>query len=115
MTIHLNNLQFFSFHGIHPEEKILGNEFEVNIEITINQPGKIDSIHQTVNYVTVYELVKKQMTIPTQLLETLAQEITEQIHLLDNRIQSISFSIKKLHPPIVNFEGSVGVSFKKEY
>jgi len=114
-TIHLKNLKFFSFHGIHDEEKILGNDFVVDVDIKINPPDNIDSLHQTINYADVYELVKKRMSIPTPLLETLAKEMADQIHHLDNRVHSIQISVFKMHPPIANMEGSVGVTWFKEY
>ena len=115
ITLHLHNLHFTAHHGLYDEEKLLGNEYEVNVEIHIGKSGKIDSIHQTVNYVTVYHVIKKRMMLPTQLLETLVQEIAEEVHQLDDRIRGLNMSIKKLYPPIPNFEGSVGVSFKAEY
>ncbi len=113
MTIHLHNLKFFSYHGIHEEEKILGTEFEVDIEVDINQTERIDSIHQTLNYVEVYEMVKKRMAIATPLLETIAEDLLKEIHQSSTLIKSIAIAIKKINPPIENFVGSVGVSLKK--
>jgi dihydroneopterin aldolase len=55
------------------------------------------------------------MAIPTALLETLAQELTHKIHDFDNRIKSVSVSVKKKNPPISNMEGSVGVHYKKVF
>ena len=48
----------------------------------------------------------------TPLLETLAQELSQSIHLLDKKITSVSITIKKLSPPIENFVGVVGVTYK---
>ena len=53
MIIHLHNLKFFSHHGIHEEEKILGTAFEVNVEVEIKHNDRIDTIHQTIDYVQV--------------------------------------------------------------
>ena len=114
-TIHLKNLKFFSFHGIHDEEKILGNDFVVDVDIKINPPDNIDSLHQTINYADVYELVKKRMAIPTPLIEKVAKEMADEIHHMDNRVHSIQISVFKLHPPIAGIEGSVGVTWFKEY
>ena len=114
-TIHLKNLKFFSFHGIHDEEKILGNDFIVEVDIKINPSDGIDSIHQTIDYAAVYDLIKKRMGIPTPLLETLVKDMAEQIHYMDKRIHSIQISVHKMRPPISNMEGSVGVTWFKEY
>ena len=114
-TIQLNNLKFFSFHGIHEEEKILGNYFLVSVSVSFQCDEKISTIEQTINYESVYNLIKKRMGIPTALLETLAQDLAITIHANDNRINSIFIYIEKKNPPIPNMEGSVGVSFKKDF
>ena len=114
-TIHLNNLVFFSHHGLHGEEAVIGTDFEVDVTVKFDEKGKIDSIHQTINYATIYEIIKKHMSDSVSLLETLAQNIVADIHLLDNRIRLINIRINKLHPPIKNFIGNVGVSYTNEY
>ncbi len=114
-TIHLNNLNFFAYHGLYKEEKVLGAEFEVNAAIVIAAEEKITELKQTVNYVSVYNMIKKRMAIATPLLETLAQELIEEIYQSDKRIESISISIKKIHPPLTNFTGNVSVSLIKHF
>ncbi len=114
-TINLHNLNFFSFHGMHEEEKILGNEYEVNVEVTFEEKGAITKIDDTINYVKVFELVKQRMNIPTALLETVAQDIVNQVYSADNRVRSVTVSVEKKNPPIANIQGSVSVSYTKEF
>lgn len=115
VTIQLKNLLFFSHHGIHEEEKILGNEFEVNVELSFEETDRIDSLEQTINYASVYQVIKQQMGIPSELLETLAQDMAHRVHAFDNRILFITVSIEKKNPPIPGMEGSVGVKYYKEF
>jgi dihydroneopterin aldolase len=63
----------------------------------------------------VYDTIKVRMQQPTALLETVAQEITGHIRNIDDRIRSVNITIKKLSPPIENFQGSVGVSIKTDF
>jgi dihydroneopterin aldolase len=114
-TIHLNKLAFFAHHGMHDEEAVTGTAFEVDVSVQFDAQGKITSIHQTINYAAVYDLIKKHMVKPEALMETLAQNIAEDIYSLDNRIRAINISIKKLQPPIRNFIGNVAVSYSKVY
>lgn len=114
-TINLNKLAFFSHHGLHDEETVTGTGFEIDLSVQFDTHDKITSIQQTINYVAVYDVIKKHMIHPVALLETLAQNITEDIYSLDNRIRSINININKLHPPIRNFVGSVGVSYSKAF
>jgi dihydroneopterin aldolase len=112
LSIHLHNLTIFAHHGIYEEEKVLGNEFELNLTIQY-QPARIPVKHlsETIDYVTVYELVKKRMAVPTALLETVITEIAKQILDQFPVAQEISIAIRKKYPPISRIDGSVGVSF----
>lgn len=114
-TIQLHQLQFFSFHGLYEEERILGAPYEVNIEVSFPGEAAVTTLEQTVDYVTIYEITRQQMSQPTPLLETVTQNITEAIHQYNTQITGITINIKKLHPPIENFQGSVGVSYTKKF
>ena len=112
LSIHLHNILLFAHHGIYEEEKILGNEFELNITIK-HAPRQLPVKHlaDTVDYSLVYELVKKRMAIPTPLLETVVTEIAQQILATFSLAEEITIAIRKTHPPISQMQGSVGVSF----
>ncbi len=113
LTIHLHNIIFFAHHGIFEEEKILGNEFVLNISINC-LPKKIPIMHmtETIDYVSVYELVKKRMAIATPLLETVITDIAIRIMAQFMQAEEVLISMKKNYPPIQGIEGSVGVSFE---
>lgn len=115
LTIHLHNLKFFAYHGLYEEEKKTGNNFEMDVDVVADIPGAITKLEQTVDYAVVYQIIESRMKQPTALLETLVQDLADKIHEHDSRIKSVSISIKKLSVPIKNFNGIVGVSFKKEY
>jgi dihydroneopterin aldolase len=114
-TIQLHNLQFFSFHGLYQEERLLGGRYELNADISFDTGEKIALLEQTIDYVKIYHIIKQQMNIPTALLETVAQDLALKMHECDNRITSVTISLKKINPPITNFQGSVAVSYKKDF
>ncbi len=115
LQIHLKNVQFFAYHGIFSEERKLGNFFELNIDIWV-QPITLPVLHmkESIDYVAVYELVKKRMQIATPLLETVVTEIAQSILAQFSLANKVSISIDKVRPPIVQFDGKVGVSFTLE-
>ena len=116
ITIHLHNLKFYSFHGVHEEERILGNEYEVNADVQFHeQHAEINSLSQTINYADVFEIIKIRMHIPTPLLETVVMDIGNSIYEKYNYVRLINISLKKIHPPIKGIEGSVGISWHKEF
>jgi 7,8-dihydroneopterin aldolase/epimerase/oxygenase len=113
MYIHLHKLRFHSFHGLYEEEKILGNDYEVDVSVGfMPQEVPIHHLDQTLDYTALFSLVKQRMAMPTPLLETLVTEIAMEIQSQYSEVTKISVSIKKLYPPVNNFEGSVGVSFE---
>ena len=113
-TISLNNLQFHSFHGVYEEEKLLGNLYEVNIELTVDGKELVTELDQTVNYESVYEITAQRMMVPTPLLETVAQDLAGLIYAADKRTMSVKVNIQKKHPPVATIQGVVGVTYKKE-
>jgi dihydroneopterin aldolase len=113
LSIHLHNLILFAHHGIYEEEKILGNEFELNITIKhVPQHLPVKHLSDTVDYVSVYDLVKKRMAVPTALLETVVTEIATQILAQFSLAEEVFISIRKIYPPVTQMRGSVGVSFE---
>jgi dihydroneopterin aldolase len=116
VSIHLDKLCFNSFHGVHEEERILGNEYIVDCIIDFYEKEEVIlHIDDTINYVTVYEIIKKRMAIPTQLLETVVMQIGSEIYESFPQVKSINISLTKLHPPIEAIQGSVGVRWHKEF
>ncbi len=115
LSIQLNNLTFFAFHGLYEEEKLIGGEFEVNISIDyMPQTPVITSITETIDYSAVYTLVKEYMSIPTPLLETLAMNIAHGVLQKFSLAERIEIFIKKVQPPFPNFEGNVQVMYRTE-
>ncbi len=115
LTIHLHHLLFHSLHGMFKEENVLGNNFEVNADISFEPDGTIKHLSQSVDYVTIYTVIKQIMDKPTALLETVVQNLADGIYASDNKVKAVTVSIKKLNPPISNFEGTVGVSYSKVF
>jgi dihydroneopterin aldolase len=115
LTIHLHKLAFFAYHGLYEEEQQNGNHFEVDVDIEADIPDNVQHLQDTIDYVKMYVIVEQRMQQSTKLLETLAQNLATLIHEADPRVTSVSVNIRKLSPPIKNFKGYVGISFKKEF
>lgn len=116
MEVALKDLPFFGYHGLYDEEKKTGNEFRVNLSVFYTPlSGTITHISDTINYAALYALLKKEMQQPRQLLETLAMEISEAIHLSYPLIKRIEISISKMQVPVIGFRGYAAVSYQKEY
>ena len=112
LSIHLTHLKFQAHHGLYAEEKIVGNEFEINVTVKYHpQEIPVMEIKKTIDYASIYNLLKERMQQPVQLLETFASETALEILRQFKLAEEVSISIKKFHPPILNFTGTVAVSF----
>ncbi len=113
MQIQLQKVKFFGYHGLHAGEEITGTEFEVSLTtcyVPIQIP--IKRIEETLDYTALLDIVRDKMKKPVHLIETLATEIAGEIIAKFSIATEVNISISKLHPPIKNFQGSVGVTFK---
>lgn len=99
VQVNLEDLRFYSYHGFYPEEQILGNEYSVNIKTSFDSPNlKDDQLDRTVNYELLYSIATTAMKNPRKLLETVADEILENIKLKFQHLTSIEVSICKINP-----------------
>lgn len=113
LTIHLSNLHFYAHHGLYEEEKLLGAEYEVNVKLSY-APAivPVKKLPDTIDYSAVYQLIKTFMQQPYALLETIATTLAAQILDKFLQAQTVWIEIKKVHPPILSFQGSVAVSYE---
>lgn len=113
-TIKINRLRFRAFHGVMEQERIVGNTFEVTVNLHCNVDDAIetDSINATISYADIIDIVKTQMEIPSQLLEHVAGRIKKAILGQYPNIIGGSITIAKLTPPIPVEVDSVAVTIK---
>jgi dihydroneopterin aldolase len=114
-TIHLHQLEFFAFHGLYEEERVVGNKFVVSVDVDFESNHIITSISDTIDYTLIYEIIKKRMVIPTGLIEIVAEDIISGIHEKFGQVKQIKISIQKSNPPIISFKGNVGLSLQKNF
>ena len=113
LTIQLLNLPFYAHHGMYEEEKKLGGEYEVTVLIRYTEiKMPVLHINETIDYVSVYNLIKKHMQQPRALLETIVTTLAAELFLLFAEAEEASIQIIKKHPPVPCFEGSVGVKWE---
>lgn len=110
LTVELNDLRFFAYHGLYAEEKSLGGEFVVDVFIT-GKPASfpIKDIAETIDYTFVYQLVQDAMRHPEPLIETVAGKIIQSIFNKFSHAETVTVTVKKVNPPIIAFEGNVAV------
>ena len=115
-TIEIQNLRLHGFHGIYEGEPKVGNEYQINLEVSFQErEHDFDSIGGTVNYEELFRIVKQQMELNTPLLEKLCEEIIGKIKEQYSFVTQVRLSIYKLQAAIPNLEGRVGVTLYKSF
>ena len=102
-SIQLHNLEFYAYHGLLPQERVVGGHYRVDVELSLTPPLRAlteDVIDDTVNYAEVYALIRQQMELPVNLLEHLAHRITKGLYAQFPQIQAVRLSVTKVTPPI---------------
>ena len=117
ITIELNDLEFYAYHGVYEEEKEKGNTFIVNLAVTGNFDKAVqeDDLGGTIDYEKLFALVQHEMERPSNLLEHVVGRIRTTIRQEFPEIKSINISLEKLNPPIGGNLRSTRISLVEEY
>ena len=109
-------MEFHAYHGCLEHEKQLGNTFLVTVamELDTTEAAKTDKLSNTLNYQLIYDIIKEQMNIRANLLEHLAQRITDTLLHRFPEILSIQLKLSKLNPPLGGKVNSVSVETTKK-
>ena len=116
MKIHLNEMVFYGYHGVHPEERKLGQRFVVNLIIVTKRDldPKIHHLRDTVDYTKIYSEIRHTMEKKQfHLLEDCANEILETVMNNFPKIMEANVRIKKPSVPINGSLGSVEVEMNR--
>lgn len=102
ITIFLEKISFFGFHGVYEKEQKEGNWFEITIELDVLVPNSVfeDKLSQTVDYVSVYKIAEYVMSKPQKLLETLSFSIAQKIKNEYSQVLKTTVIVSKLNPPL---------------
>lgn len=115
LTISLEGMRFRGFIGVYPEEKLLGNDLLVDVFLSFEEGENITDLRYSIDYEKVYVLVKKEISIPRDLLEELAQSLLPELKKQFPFVEKIKISVKKLHPPLMGETAHSGVTLYKEF
>lgn len=98
----LERMEFRAYHGCYELERKVGNRFTVDLEITaeLGSAAADDDVRQTVNYLTVYQLVREQMRTTRHTIERAATDILDALYAAFPQIRRIRCTVSKLAPPL---------------
>ena len=109
--IEIEGMKFYAFHGHFEAERIVGNEFVVDIKLKMDFKKAVltDDLNDALNYQAVYEIIKQEMSQNSKLLEHVANRILDALFFNFTQIKKAKLKISKLNPPMGGQIKKVGV------
>ncbi len=101
----LAGMAFQARHGAHDWEKVEAQRFEVDVELALDvQPaGLDDDLTRTVDYGSVYHIVRQVVESTTfNLIEALAEAIAHEVLGANERVDEVVVRVRK---PDVRLDG----------
>ena len=100
--IALERMEFHAFHGCYELERTVGNRFTVDLVITteLGDVAAEDRVEKAINYLTVYEIVRRQMAITQHTVERVAMNIIDALYVAFPQIEHLVCTVSKLAPPL---------------
>ncbi len=110
MDISLKKLRFHAYHGVMPQEREVGQDYEVDVTLHLLDAAAVgallhDQLDATVNYAEAHEEIRREMAQPSALLEHVAFRIAHSLLTRFSKTESVDVSITKICPPIEGFDG----------
>jgi dihydroneopterin aldolase len=98
----LKEVRFHAFHGVMPQERKVGADFAVSLKVGVDlsRPVVSDEVADTLNYATLYEVVKREMETPSRLLEHVAGRIGQAVFNHFPQVTTAEVVLTKLNPPM---------------
>ena len=103
VKVSLKKMRFHAYHGLLPQERTVGNDYEVDLDLTIAEYDEAvvsDDIYGTVDYSAVYKTVEKVMDNPQKLIERVGYRILEAVFSDFPKVNKVTVVVSKIAPPI---------------
>lgn len=116
-SIEIAEMKFYAHHGVMPQETRVGNNFVVSLVLTapLSRAVESDALEDTINYAAAYEVVKKEMGIPSRLIEHVAGRILCSLKVRFPQLTETEIKLSKLNPPFGGDVRSASVILREVY
>ncbi|MFM2310514.1 MAG: hypothetical protein RLY87_2636 [Chloroflexota bacterium] len=94
----LEGMQFFGFHGTRPEERTLGQRFEVDVTVglDLHPAGSTDDLQHGVDYARFHAIAQAVVEGPAlQLTEAVAERIAQQVLASEPLVLMVQVKVTK--------------------
>ena len=100
--ITVNRIKVHAFHGVSPQERVVGAEFYVTVSALVEVEAsawKDDRLEGTADYSRFVSITKREMAVPSNLLENVASRIASAVLEECPAVLKVSVTVEKENPP----------------
>ncbi|EJL73909.1 dihydroneopterin aldolase [Chryseobacterium populi] len=115
--IFLEDIKIYAYHGVLPEENIIGTYYIINAEIHTDlwKASESDDLNDTISYADLNEIIHNEMKIRSKLLEHVAGRIISKINDNFPEISYIKLKISKTSPPMEGEMKGASIELEKSF
>lgn len=115
--ITLDAMKFYAYHGVGAQETRVGNTFVVDLVMTapVERAVACDTMEDTIDYAAAYGVVKREMEVPSRLIEHVAGRILAALKEAFPQLLAVELKLSKLNPPFGGDLRSASVILKETY
>lgn len=112
--ITVQGINIYAYHGCLEEEGLIGTNYTVDVimETDFTEAAQTDDLNKTIDYVIVYQIVKKQMAIRSKLIEQVGQRIVDELKATFATIKKLEVKVTKLNPPMNGDVSRVSITIR---
>ena len=98
----IEGIHIYAFHGCLEEEAKIGGNYRIDVlmETNFEKAAVTDDLDETIDYVMVYNLIKKEMAIRSKLIEHVGKRILTAMMEAFNAIDFLEVKVIKIAPPM---------------
>lgn len=119
MTIAIEGLQLYAYHGCYPQEREKGGRYQIDIYLKTNklQGAKTDNLADTINYETIINIATTEMQQAANLIEHVAQRIAQQLSQTLSQLNSTqtNYHIKTIKVRLSKLDIPIGIPLTRTY
>ncbi|HFC9134996.1 dihydroneopterin aldolase [Enterococcus faecium] len=116
--IRINNLKFYTKNGVLKEERLLGQQLEIDLELVLNlaKAGKTDNVIDTIDYSEINIMISDIIENHSyHLIEALASAILDSIEInYKGKITKSIVRIRKYSVPMPGIFDNVEIEMERE-
>lgn len=99
--VSIHDLRVYGYHGCLSEEAVIGTQFrfDIDVENDFTKAAATDDLKHAVDYVVITKIVKDEMAIRQNLIETVVNRIVTRIRKTYPDSGKIKVRLYKMNPP----------------